>query len=114
VIHERAFAFDLSDGRLEIEDSFVGEGTHALRWHFHFAPGVEVSPRSNGCLELKVAGRDALALTFEPLLAASIADAWFSPSYGVRVPVKAVDLTYRAALGGKRIVRFAIGPAGSS
>ena len=63
-------------------------------------------------MTLKAAGRGEFLLTFDPQLAVDIVDAWFSPSYGVRTPVKAVDLTCRATLAGKRIAKFVIAPNG--
>ena len=46
VVHERAFTLARQSAVLEIQDVLLGQGTHRLRWHFHFAPGVDVLGRA--------------------------------------------------------------------
>jgi hypothetical protein len=111
VVHERTFRFDLSDGRLEIEDRLEGEGDHALCWRFHLAPGVHAAVAAPGRLRLSRPDRPALALAFDPRLAPSIVDAWQSPSYGVRAPVQAIALARRAAIDGALTAAFVIARA---
>ena len=44
VVHERAFTLNRATGALRIVDAFEGQGRHHFRWHFRFAPGVDVMP----------------------------------------------------------------------
>ncbi|MGD0721628.1 MAG: heparinase II/III family protein [Roseiarcus sp.] len=112
VIHEREFRFDLADGRLEIDDRLLGEGAHDLQWRFHLAPGIEAVPEEPGRVRLTAGDRRTFTLTHDPRLEASVADAWNSPSYGVRSLAKAIGLSRRVALNGELTVRFVIGEAG--
>src|SRR5262249_7247225 len=43
IVHERSLALSRQDGAITIDDVLEGGGAHRVRWHFHFAPGVEVS-----------------------------------------------------------------------
>lgn len=91
VVHERTFRFQKSTGALEIRDTFHGAGSHRLRWHFHFAPEVEVLPQGNG--ELEIRARDATLIMRVPLdLQAAVTPASYSPAYGVRLRCAALDL----------------------
>lgn len=110
VVHERELAFDLAEATLRITDTLEGEGTHDLRWHFHFAPGVTVALQGAGRLGLKANERVSVVLSFDPQLSATVTDAWYSPSYGVKVPTQAVDLALNTALAGRGVWEFSIAP----
>jgi hypothetical protein len=98
VTHERTFV--LTDERLAIADVVSGRGTHAIAWHFHCAPGVDVSPgRSPSCVVLR-SGDVALELRLPDGVTVAIAEAWYSPSYGRRERCAAIDATTRASLDG--------------
>ncbi len=43
-------------GRSRFVDVLEGHGTHRLRWHFHFAPGVAVAMLGDGIVEIRTAG----------------------------------------------------------
>lgn len=91
VRHTRRFDHSLVSGRLEIADELSGSGTHDLRWSFHLHPSVTPEPGARGAVQLETShGR--WTLTYDPKLAVSIDDTWFSPSYGVRVPSHAIRL----------------------
>ena len=91
VTHERAFAFDLGSGGLVIEDYLIGSGEHELRWHFHFAPGVDAAMSPDTCV---LSGpRQTIRMTFPAGLSATLEDTWYSPSYGCRVPCRALNLS---------------------
>jgi hypothetical protein len=92
VMHEREFRLDAAAGRLSIADRLEGSGAHRLCWHLHFAPGIEAATFV-GRIELSdsVSGR-RWSLVHPPELAASIAPAAYSPSYGVSVSCLAADL----------------------
>jgi len=78
VVHERTFTLARGDGALTITDALTGEGTHRLRWHFHFAPGVVVSPTAADCLLIQ-SGALALQLKMPITLQSTLAT-------GVRTP----------------------------
>jgi hypothetical protein len=108
VVHERDFAFDLRTAELRIEDILHGTGTHDLHWHFHCAPGVVVVAQGADRLTLKALDGNNLDLVFDSKLNVAVVDAWYSPSYGVHVPVQAVNLACRAELAGRRSWKFLI------
>jgi hypothetical protein len=109
IVHERGFAFSRRDGSLTIDDRLGGRGTHRLRWHFHFAPGVEVTAAEAGRFSIRD-GDLSLTLTAPPALAVVIARGWYSPSYGVRIPCLTLDLETEAQFDGLRRYQFRIAP----
>src|SRR2546422_5194883 len=73
VVHERTLTLSRRTGELTIEGTFEGTGAHRLRWHFHLAPGVDVSIAAAGQLTiragatvLEMAGPAALSSTIVP------------------------------------------------
>ena len=109
VVHERALRLLKNRGTLLIADRLRGSGTHALRWHFHVAPGVEVERLETGVLALStVNGRWRIRV--DPALAVEVADAWYSPSYGVRTPCRALDMSVSIDVATAPAFVFAIGP----
>ena len=52
VIHRRTVQFDKQKRFWRIEDTLSGEGTHDLAFRFHFAPGLEVSVRPDGTIDV--------------------------------------------------------------
>jgi hypothetical protein len=107
LVHERAFAWSRTTGMLTLVDTFDGTGSHRLRWHFHFAPGVEVRVGAPATLDVQV-GATLLRLTHPADLAPAITPAWYSPSYGVRRPCAAVDFETALAGAERRAFAFAI------
>ncbi|MGY4329388.1 hypothetical protein ACVWWG_003805 [Bradyrhizobium sp. LB7.2] len=106
--HRRRFLYHRSVGHLVIEDEITGKGMHQLSWHFHAAPGVDITATGGGLL---LSGHTATAKLVLPQgLEPMISDAWYSPSYGVRVQCKAIDCTATVPLDG-RPWRFEIIPA---
>jgi hypothetical protein len=96
VTHRRRFAHDRRTGALEIEDSLSGVGAHDLLWSFHFDPGVSVSIVGE-TVRLAAAGRAWSLSWSDPVMQPRIDGAWFSPSYGVRHPSKALRLALKGA-----------------
>jgi hypothetical protein len=107
VVHERTLRLAMATGSLTIVDRLDGSGRHALTWHFHLAPGVTIRPAGAGVCALD-AGGHRWRLSADPALTPSIVDAWYSPSYGVRVPCKALDLSATHDVAANRTYRFAI------
>ena len=109
VTHERAFTLAKDTSTLTITDHLTGTGKHDLAWHFHVAPGVDVNDLGDGQFAL-AAGGHAWALQVPQALKASISDAWYSPSYGVRIPCRAIAFTLTADVSSTPDYRFVIGP----
>lgn len=105
VTHERAFTLT-ADATLHVTDRLTGTGAHAFAWHFHFAPGVMVEP---GDRHLNLtAGGNRFRLAASVPMATSVSDAWYSPSFGVRVPCRAADFTMTADVATLSPVTFVI------
>jgi hypothetical protein len=107
VVHERTFTFERATGAITIVDRLDGRGVHHLRWHFHFAPGVDVTMPQPGIFDIR---RDTVfrRLTGPAELRPVIAPAWYSPSYGVRLPCMALDLDVTASLDGHKEYAFTL------
>lgn len=95
VVHERCFRLDRTGATLTVIDRLTGAGRHALAWHFCLAPGVHVE-RADTCRFSLSVGDLRWWFTTPAGLSATIADAWYSPAYGVRVACRAIDLTVDA------------------
>ncbi len=105
VIHRREFRLDKQARRIDLGDSLVGGGMHALVWNFTLAPGVAVHQAG----ELQwLLGTDSVRVKFSVTAStpngprriprAEVADAWISPRYGVKVPTRALRLQLEADL----------------
>ena len=105
VVHERTFRLRRSDGAVVIADVLEGRGTHHLRWHFHFAPGVAIEMAANDAVDIVVSSVRH-RMTLPSGLTAAIASGWYSPSYGVRVPCLALDLDAVEPIRGRREYTF--------
>ena len=110
VTHERTLRFDANTGLLEIDDVLSGSGRHRLAWHFHLAPGVTARVEA-GRVVLRAGGREVV-LTHPPALSPQVVDAWYSPSYGARVPCIALDFTADAEVSVESRWRFVFAPEG--
>jgi hypothetical protein len=108
VTHEREYHLKKPTGHLAITDRLTGSGAHELAWHFHLAPGVTIAPHRGQEYRLTAAGR-SWVLRVPQGLAAHISEAWYSPSFGVRVPCAAIDFTLRQELSGAVEYHFTIG-----
>jgi hypothetical protein len=113
VTHERRVRLQKPSGALTIVDRVSGSGGHDLRWHFHLAPGVGAEPAgasretTTPMLALAASGR-TWRLRLPPGAHAVIERAAYSPSYGVKVPCLAIDVTMRVTLDGDRTWEFSI------
>lgn len=92
VEHRRRIEVD-ARGAVAIRDELIHADTHTCRWHFLLHPqvtatlvGVEV--------RLTWPGGDA-TLTVPAPLVATLAEGWYSPSYGTRVATSAIVCTAR-------------------
>ena len=109
VTHERSFHLARTSGALSIVDRLTGSGQHKVAWHFHFAPGVAMAITGSGRVTLSAGGR-SWALAVPSHLQATARDAWYSPSYGVRMPCLALDLTADETITETSVYRFEIAP----
>jgi hypothetical protein len=95
VTHERTLRLDKKVSALIVTDRLRGSGVHTLKWHFHIAPGIDVEKRSDRKITLATKhGR--WSISSEGTMSASVSDAWYSPSYGVRARCRAVDFVLTA------------------
>jgi uncharacterized heparinase superfamily protein len=109
VVHERRFQFEPATAALAIADVLTGAGQHRLQWHFHLGPGATVAlDREQSCL-ITNAGV-AVRLSWTAAARATLTDAWYSPSYGVRVACQALDLAIDATLTGTAEWSFSFQP----
>ena len=117
VTHERTFRFTKESGRLVIIDRLTGRGRHELRWHFRLAPGVVAQRGDSGTVTLAAStGGGAERAAPHPLcelhaphdVAIAIQPAAYSPSYAVKLPCLAVDMSATVDLDGDRTWEFSI------
>ncbi|MCS6884948.1 MAG: alginate lyase family protein [Acidobacteriota bacterium] len=93
VVHRRLVVFDKIARRWNIEDRFNGSGEHLYEIFFRFAP--EVSIAING-LTIKATNEVSIEIAAEGEgLSLSLLEAEVSPSYGVKLPSKAVVYSAR-------------------
>ena len=107
VTHERRIRLDKGSGALVILDVLWGQGVHCVEWHFHCAPTLEVCRTADDRFRLKT-GTQEFALHIPPGMIGRVVDAWYSPSYGVRVPCRAIELRSDVQLDGRAAWFFAI------
>jgi hypothetical protein len=100
VRHERRFRFDPLIADLDITDMLSGTGEHRLRWHFHFAPGVTAELAGTSSCVL-ASGGVRVTMWWSAAAAATLSDGWYSPSYGVQLVTRMLDLRLTATLDGK-------------
>ncbi len=91
ITHERTFDYKPDSGGLFISDRLTGDGAHTATWHFHLSPGVSANLGKGACL-LSVGGAE-YRIEYPGKLEARISDVFYSPSYGVKIPCKALDLS---------------------
>ena len=101
VTHERTFRFEKTSGALLIVDRLIGRGRHAVRWHFHLAPGVSADRARDDGRVAHGADRPLAADRAAEDLAIAIEAAAYSPSYGVQRALPALDLAARGRPGGR-------------
>ena len=107
VTHERRFHFERESGTLLIGDRLEGHGSHILQWHFHLAPGVDVQHQDARRFMLTADGVN-VRLQIPEGLDGSVSSAWYSPSYGARVPCAAIDLRAPVTLDGVHTWAFVL------
>jgi hypothetical protein len=107
VVHERRFELNRNAGTLSVEDRLEGTGAHKISWHFHLAPGVEATVEA-GAVRLcqKEVGTNWW-LTVPLNVSVRQVSAWYSPSYGVRVPCQTLELETEVVLSNESSWHFA-------
>jgi hypothetical protein len=109
VLHERTFRLLKPSGELVIIDRLRGAGEHDLRWHFHLAPGVDAMRLDETTLTLTARG-SRWRMTMPAGLRATVEPSAYSPSYGVRLPCLALNMSSRVQLDGDGSYRFTVSP----
>ncbi|HMF94925.1 MAG TPA: alginate lyase family protein [Vicinamibacterales bacterium] len=107
VTHERTFTWRPATRTVEIVDVFEGSGEHHLSWHFHFAPGVRAAVSESGAIDIETS-RASLRLTLPAAVQPVMRAAWYSPSYGVRVPCSAAEVATTTTIEGRSTYLFRI------
>lgn len=104
IVHRRRWSYDAATHRLEVRDEFAGSGRHAARWHWHFAPDVEVK-LVDGTL-LASAGGHRLTMRLPEGVQARLARGdeatpagWYSGSYLRREPATCCIVEAEVAAG---------------
>jgi len=80
-----------------------------LRWHFHLAPGIAAERGGATAVVLSGCGR-RWRLEIPAGLDVAIEPAEYSPSYGVKLPCLAINLSLLETLAGERRYEFSIRP----
>jgi len=110
VTHQRLFEFDSPSSAFRITDTLTGSGSHRVAWHFHLAPGVAVRSLGLGRYECAASGR-RWEFTAPESIIGTIADANYSPSFGVKVACRAIDFAAEVAIDSATKMVFTISPA---
>jgi len=114
VRHQRTFRHDRNVSRLEVADVLAGSGVHDVRWHFHFHPTVTPEFTGDRIVHLHTARGDWRLSWSGEYSARSIESTWYSPSYGVRVPTRALRLLANGVVIGRNEWAFTIERTASS
>lgn len=113
VVHERRFELNRKTGSLSIDDRLEGAGPHKLGWHFHLAPGVEATLETGAVRLWRNEAGAQWQLTVPANAIVRCVPAWYSPSYGVRIPCQALELEAEVALPNDACWHFVITPIGA-
>ena len=100
VTHRRRVLFRKRERFWTIDDTLSGEGTHDFAFRFHLAPGLEVSIRADGTVEVcdKMNGARLLILARGPAAEAVLEPRFSSQDYGSKAPSITVCWTVRSTL----------------
>jgi hypothetical protein len=107
VLHERTVRLLKPSGTLVVIDRLSGTGEHDVRWHFHLATGVDAECDGDTTLALTSAGR-RWKMTMPAGLRATIEPSAYSPSYGVKLPCVAINISSRVRLDGDSAYEFTV------
>lgn len=109
ITHERRIRLSRAEQLLIISDILEGTGEHDLCWHFHLAPGISATMQSPGRVRIETMGRRYILASLDSI-EAGINNAWYSPSYGVRLPCVSVDFQCSTRIESPATWGFAIAP----
>ncbi len=112
VEHRRGFRYLKQEELLVIVDSLHGKSDSFLQWHFHMATGVDIILEDPGLCGLKN-NNESFFLKYPAALSAEVNDVYVSPSYGVRVPSKAIDLSVHSSGTKNEVFLFVLGQVGN-
>jgi uncharacterized heparinase superfamily protein len=104
----RTIALDKRDDILAVLDSFEGEGEHEVRIPFHLAPEIVAEEERPGRWHLTAPERTFVLELDDPgAWHAELRPSWVSPSYGVRIESRCLELSRRGPL---ELLLVAVGP----
>lgn len=112
VSHERRFRLLYRSRTLIICDLIHAEGAHDLRWHFHLAPGITAGILQTGFCQIEAMGQRYILASLDGL-EAQLDEAWYSPSYGVRLPCYALNFEQHIGIDGQLFRGFTVAPEAS-
>lgn len=88
----RKIILDKPDHRLIVLDRFEGDGPNHIAVPFHLAPGVACEPIGPDIWQLEAAGSRFLFVSnADGVWETERRPAWFSPSYGIRQEISAIE-----------------------
>lgn len=96
VVHRRHMELDKSSGRLDITDYLQGSGNHSIESYLHFAPHISLDLA--GAQEVIATGQHGCYRITASVGEFSVAETWFSRSYGVRQKKQTLVLNVTGAL----------------
>jgi uncharacterized heparinase superfamily protein len=95
----RGIVLDKNEHRLIVVDRFEGHGPHRVSIPYHFAPHVAIEAAGENVRRLTANGREFLLVwrAAEPWQA-TVRGSWWSPSYGIKHPARALEFVREGAL----------------
>ncbi|MCI0707115.1 MAG: heparinase II/III family protein [Ignavibacteriae bacterium] len=95
VTHRRKYEFDKQRTSLAITDTLSGTGTHVLQMGLHLHPEVAIEQTQGKQFTIS---SEKVRLRIELSENAHVVDSYYSPSYGMRIPNKAIQVRVSAQL----------------
>jgi hypothetical protein len=109
LVHKRCFRYLKKNSLLMILDNAEIDGEHDLRWHFHFAPGLNLQQENDKLIFINGAS-DTFFLAYPTALKLHLYDGWYSASYGVKKECTCLDFTLPAKKSSFTPWFFIVGP----
>lgn len=109
ITHQRCFRYLKKKSFLCIIDHLTGRGDHTLNWHFHFAPGLELSQAEENIVTVKN-DSNVYFLSYPEQLELKLHEKWYSPSYGVKYSCSSISLMLATEIEPLAPIQFFIGP----
>ncbi|HEX9614984.1 MAG TPA: alginate lyase family protein [Bacteroidota bacterium] len=95
VVHRRTFVFDKINHEVVITDVLTGTGSHTLQLRLHFHPQVSLEKQEKNRYLASCDAGSLLVACSEP---AEVVETLYSPSYGILLQSKGLQIRLHAAL----------------